>query len=57
MEQLLPFLGYIFRNEEFRYLKVRVYKNYNLMNLQGLDKDGFEGGEISKKFNVLCNII
>ena len=33
-------------------LTVRVYDNYNLIALQGLDKDGFEGCELSKKFRA-----
>ena len=31
---------------------VRVYDDYNLIALQGLDTDGFEGCEFSKKFRV-----
>ena len=33
-------------------LTVRVHNNYNLIALQGLDKDGIEGCEFSKKFRA-----
>ena len=33
-------------------LRVRVYDNYNLIALQGLDTDGFEGCEFSKKLRA-----
>ena len=33
-------------------LTVRVYDNYNLIALQGLDTDGFEGCEFSKRFRA-----
>ena len=33
-------------------LTVRVYDNYNLIALQGLDTDNIEGCEFSKKFRA-----
>ena len=33
-------------------LTVRVYDNYNPIALQGLNTDGFEGCEFSKKFRA-----
>ena len=33
-------------------LTVRVYDNYNLIALQGLDTDDIEGCEFSKKFRA-----
>ena len=33
-------------------LTVRVYDNYNLIVLQGLDTYGFEGCEFSKEFRA-----
>ena len=33
-------------------LTVRVYDNYNLIALQGLDADDFEGCEFSSKFRA-----
>ena len=33
-------------------LTVRVYDDYNLIALQGLDTDDFEGCELSKKFRA-----
>ena len=33
-------------------LTVRVHNNYNLIALQGLDKDDIEGCEFSKKFRA-----
>ena len=33
-------------------LTVRVYNNYNLIALQGLDTDHIEGCEFSKKFRA-----
>ena len=33
-------------------LTVRVYDNYNLIALQGLDADDFEGCEFSGKFRA-----
>ena len=33
-------------------LTVRVYDNYNLIALQGLDTDDIEGCEFSKKFTA-----
>ena len=34
------------------YSKVRVYNNYDLIALQGLDTDDIEGCEFSKKFRA-----
>ena len=36
-------------------LTVRVYDNYNLIVLQGLDIDAIEGCEFSKKFRAETN--
>ena len=33
-------------------LTIRVYDNYNLIALQGLDTDEFEGCEFSKNFKA-----
>ena len=33
-------------------LTFRVYANYNLIALEGLDADAFEGYEFSKKFRA-----
>ena len=33
-------------------LTVRVHDNYNIIALQGLNTDGFEGCEFSKKFRA-----
>ena len=33
-------------------LTVRVYDNYNLIALQGMDTDGFEDYEFSKRFRA-----